>query len=220
MKLEGAAVVQVSNSMGYSQRWRQFDKTTRKDPKSLNLCSLVQVSMPFMQLRLHLSHLCNLFSLSANLKLSCLYLFGLLLYRPDLVLPGLCCLMFIPGCFSVDQNTNNFHILAWLCLLFVFSSLLVLISHFHHSLCYFTGAAVLSSLYIWKKGHILAKTSHFLLQKSSSSPLLWCPDLKTDWDCWDLPPDSALNFPYLSMCSLTGNFQRKSPWCADQCLLW
>lgn len=122
--------MQVSNSMGYSQRWRQFNKTTWKDPKSLNLCTLVQLSMQFMQLGLHLSCLCKQFSPFASMNLPCLCVFGLLLYRPDVALLGLCSLMFVPGCFSVDQNMSNFWILAWLYLLCVFTSLLVLISHF------------------------------------------------------------------------------------------
>lgn len=60
----------------------------------MNLCSLIQVSMQFMQLRLH-KCLCNLFSLCANLNQSCLCSFRLLLYRPDLALLDLYCLVFV-----------------------------------------------------------------------------------------------------------------------------
>lgn len=142
--------MQVSNSMGYSQRWRQFNKTTRKDPKSLNLCSLVQVSMQFMQLGLHLSCLCKQFSLFASMNLPCLCVWAVAVQTwcssAWFVLSHVCTWLLL--CWSKHEQLLTFGMtVPPVCVHLTVGAHL---SFFHHSLFHFTSAAVLSSLYVWK----------------------------------------------------------------------
>lgn len=163
---EGAAPIQVSSCMGWYQGWRQLDETTTKYrlnaplQESLGKCAVLAVAAP-----LGVSRVC-VTPFSRVPVLSCSCLFGPMLYSPDLAVLCSCLVIFPTSWSAVDQETGGFCILAWPRLRFVFSSLLEVISCFHHSLSYMLNQCCCALRFLHLKGRVPPDTFIFPSSKT------------------------------------------------------